>query len=82
MKEGLINKYMFDNIISRLDTLDMGIFSSNSNASGAFSSALGLQTEGTKGEKFASMIMHLFMYGIIFLGGFIFAKIQTLLSGI
>jgi hypothetical protein len=41
-----------------------------------------LPQEGTKGERFASMLMHLFLYGIIFLGGYIFAKIQTLIAGL
>lgn len=60
----------------------MGILHPNSNAAAALTSAIGIQHDDSTGEKIASVLMHLFLYGIIFLGGYIFAKIQTLLSGL
>lgn len=44
--------------------------------------ALGIPHHPTKMEKFITGLMHFFLYCIIFIGGFIAAKIQTLISGL
>lgn len=44
--------------------------------------ALGIPNHPTKAEKFVTGLMHFFLYCIIFIGGFIAAKIQTLISGL
>jgi hypothetical protein len=42
----------------------------------------GTNPAASKTEKVMTMITHLFLYGITFLAGYIFAKIQTLISGL
>lgn len=52
------------------------------NPSEMITSALGLSHQPSKGERLISLVMQIFLYGIIFLAGYIFAKIQTLVSGL